>query len=207
MFKVMDKRASATTHGRWTRMIIAAAVITIAALPFPAHAPGSGDSMQFSVIPGPLSFAASPAAPDAPSFSLDGRAQTLSSQMDSITVTDATGTGVGWNLTVSGGYADGGAVLTAGALTLDSSGAGFTPEVGSTGAKPTHQCDSGCFLDAPPASPSKIVAAASGTGMGSFRTTDFSSSSLRLVVSGSARSLPPGELYRVDLSWSLNTGP
>jgi len=181
---------------------------------------------------GPLGFGQPPGVTQVPSLTLKGETQAVSTQMANFAVTDASGTAEGWGLTVSGdsspghspvlrqfctvaicgslrgpAYVPSGSALPSDSLMLDSLGAGFTPEGGSSGSAPSHQCNSGCFVDAPPNAPSKVVAAPAGGGMGTFSTSGFSSSSLRLVAPGSARGLPRGEVYRVDLSWTLNTGP
>ncbi|MEK6251303.1 MAG: hypothetical protein AABM43_05050 [Actinomycetota bacterium] len=202
------------------------------AILLPAAALGESDTTQFSVIPGPLGFGGAPGLPGVPSLPLDGRARTLSARMANFEVSDASGSGLGWSITVSGGdspgkspvlkqycpmaacgadrgpgYIGGGSALPADSLTLDSRGARFDGQGGTTGTPPSHQCDEGCFVDAPPDSPSKVVVAGSRAGMGTFQTNGFSVSSIRLVAPSTARSLPPREVYRVDLSWSLNSGP
>jgi hypothetical protein len=192
----------------------------------------SADSTGFSVTPGPLGFGQPPGVPEVPSLTLSGETQAVSTQMANFAVSDASGTAEGWGLTVSGddspghspvlrqyctvatcgsvlgpAYVPSGATLLPDSLMLDSRGASFTPEGGSGGSAPSHQCRFGCFVDAPPNAPSKIAAAGAGVGMGTFSTAGFSSSSLRLVAPDSARGLKRGEVYRVDLSWTLNTGP
>ena len=228
----MYKHASPQRR-RWIRLLFSVAAISVAAAtPFPASAPASDDSVQFSVIPGSLGFGASPGLPGISTLVSDGPGQAISSRMASFEVSDASGTGLGWSISVSGddgpgkspvlrqycpasqcgdhagpGYVADGSTLPADSLTLDSSGASFVPVAGSSGPGPAHQCDAGCFVDAPPSSPTKVVVAANGTGMGTFRTSGFSSSSLRLAAPVSTRRLQTGELYRVDLSWTLNSGP
>lgn len=228
----MYKHASPQRR-RWIRLLFSVAAISVAAAtPFPASAPASDDSVQFSVIPGSLGFGASPGLPGISTLVSDGPGQAISSRMASFEVSDASGTGLGWSISVSGddgpgkspvlkqycpapvcgdhvgpGYVADGSTLPADSLTLDSSGASFVPVAGSSGPGPAHQCDAGCFVDAPPSSPTKVVVAAGGTGMGTFRTSGFSSSSLRLAAPVSTRRLQSGELYRVDLSWTLNSGP
>jgi hypothetical protein len=228
----MYKHASLPRR-RWIGLLFCAAAISaVAATPFPASALASDDTAQVSVIPGSLGFGASPALPDISSLVLNGQAQSISSRVANFEVSDASGAGLGWNISVSGddgpgkspvlkqycpapdcgdhagpGYVAHGSTLPADSLTLDSSGATFMPVDGSTGPRPAHQCNAGCFVDAPPRSPTKVVVAASGTGMGTFRTSGFSSSSLRLAAPVGTRGLQTGELYRVDLSWTLNSGP
>jgi hypothetical protein len=228
----MYKHASPQRR-RWIRLLFSIAAISVAAAtPFPASAPASDDTVQFSVIPGSLGFGASPGLPGISTLASNVPGQAISSRMASFEVSDASGTGLGWSISVSGddgpgkspvlrqycpasqcgdhagpGYVADGSTLPADSLTLDSSGASFVPVAGSSGPGPAHQCDTGCFVDAPPSSPTKVVVAASGTGMGTFRTSGFSSSSLQLAAPVSTRRLQTGELYRVDLSWTLNSGP
>ncbi len=217
---------------RGARVLVAAALLALAAMPASAGAETSGDTTQFSVIPGPIGFGKPPGVTDVPSLTLNGESQAISSKMTNFAVTDASGTAEGWGLTVSGddspghspvlrqycplascgslsgpAFVPGGSTLPADSLMLDSRGAGFTPVGSSSGSAPAQQCNSGCFVDAPPKAPSKIVAAGAGRGMGTFATTGFSSSSLRLAAPGTAQQLAHRQVYRVDLSWTLNTGP
>jgi hypothetical protein len=228
---VMDRKGLPRRRRR-ARLLFAAALLALAAVPASASAEISGDTTQFSVIPGPIGFGQPPGVTEVPSMTLNGESQAVSSKMTNFAVTDASGTAAGWGLTVSGDDSPGhspvlrqycprascgslsgpafvprGARLPPDSLMLDSRGAGFTPVGSSSGSGPAQQCDTGCFLDAPPNAPSKIVAAGAGRGMGTFATTGFSSSSLRLAAPETARDLARGEVYRVDLSWTLNTGP
>jgi hypothetical protein len=225
------RSTAAPSHGS-RRLVLAGAVAALTALLLPATALGSDDSTQFSVIPGPLGFGNAPVASQVPKLSLKAPAQAGSGQMNDFSVSDSTGAGSGWNITVNGdnrtgkspvlkqycpkascgsdpgpGYIAAGTALPADSLIFDSSGASFTAQGGSTGIPPRQECDFGCFLDAPPASPTKIVSAASGTGMGTFKATGFSSSSVALAAPNAVRALPANEVYRVDLLWSLNCGP
>jgi hypothetical protein len=152
--------------------------------------------------------------------------------MANYTLVDATGSGSGYNLTVVGNtaggkspvfkqycdnggsacggdtansYVSGGATLAVNSLTLSSSGALFTAQNGTTGTAPTHQCGSGCFMDA--ASPVKVVSAATGAGMGTYQANTYGASSLSLAAPTTVSALPANEVYRVDLLWSLNSGP
>jgi hypothetical protein len=166
---------------------------------------------------------ANPDVPNLPALTLNGQAQTLNAQMSNFTVADATGSGAGWNVTVVGNsgtgkspvfkayntstssYVGGGPTLAANSLSLSSTGAGFSAQGGTTGTAPTHQCGSGCFVDA--ASPVKVVSAALNAGMGTYQANSYSASSLSLNAPTSVRALGANEVYRVDLVWSLNSGP
>lgn len=219
--------------GRATHALVAAAsVATMLAATSSAFAATSSDTTQFSVTAGTLSFTTSPDAPNLPALTLNGQAQTLNAAMGNFGVSDATGSATGWNVTVSGdsaggkssvfkryctqaggcgadpfGYVAGGATLAANSLTLDSTSAGFSAQNGTTGTAPTHQCGSGCFVDAAPASPVKVVSAASGAGMGSYLTTGYTASSLAASTPTTVQTLPANEVFRVDLLWTLGSGP
>jgi hypothetical protein len=190
----------------------------------PAAALGASDTIQFTVNSGQLSFPTPPDVPDFDPLTLAGQAQTQTAQMPSFAVEDASGSGAGWSVTVVGdssagksavfkefnpsssSYVGGGATLDPNSVTLDSSSAGTSPLNGSTGAGPTHSCDSGCFVDAP--SPVKVASAAPGSaGIGTYELNGYTASSLALTVPTSVTALGAGEAYHVDLLWSLNSGP
>jgi hypothetical protein len=181
--------------------------------------------------PGPLALAVTPDVAALPAVTLNGQAQTVTRQMNGFEVDDATGTtaGVsasGWNLTVAGdsgvgksgvfkrycpnatcgsdsgpAYVAGGATLPANSLTLVTTGASFA---GGSGTAPALQCGSACNVDA--ASATKIVSATAGQG-GMWTASGFAANSLRLSAATTMRALPASEVYRLDLVWSLNTGP
>jgi hypothetical protein len=207
-----------------------AATCAIAALVFAPSAPAANDTTQFSVTAGALSLGTAPDVPNLPALTLNGQAQTLTGQMANFSAIDATGSATGWNVTVIGdsgagkspvfkeycpnatcgsnsgpGYISGGPSLAANSLNLDSTGASFSALNGTTGTAPTHQCNSGCFVDS--ASAVKVVSAAALAGMGTFQTTGYGASSLSLSAPTTIRALQTNEVYRVDLVWSLNSGP
>jgi hypothetical protein len=209
-------------------LIAAAAAVATLFCATPALA--ANDTTQFSVTAGTLSLGTAPDAPNLPALTLNGQAQTLAAQMGNFSAIDATGSATGWNVTVTGdssagkspvfkeycpnatcgsnsgpGYISGGATLAANSLTLDSTGAGFSALSGTTGTAPTHQCNSGCFVDS--ASAVKVVSAAALAGMGTFQTTSYGASSLSLSAPTTVRVLQTNEVYRVDLVWTLNSGP
>jgi hypothetical protein len=104
------------------------------------------------------------------------------------------------------GYVTGGHTLPAGSLTLDSSGASFQPVGLTVGTPPTHLCSAGCLLDS--ASAVSVASAANGLGLGTWRAQDYSADSLSLGVPTSTRFIGSGnKLYRVDLTWTLASGP
>ncbi len=210
------------------RIVIPVTALVIAAFPAAAHA--ASDTTQFSVTAGTLSFGTAPDVPNLSALTLNGQAQTVNAQMNNYSVVDATGSGAGWNVTVNGdasanhsavfkqycpnatcgtdsgpGYVTGGATLAANSLTLSSTGAGFSAQNGTTGTAPTHQCSSPCNVDS--ASAVRTVSAASGAGMGTYLTTGYGASSLALSAPTTIKALQTNEVYRLDLVWSLNSGP
>jgi hypothetical protein len=222
-----------STSARRLRIGLAAAVSALAVCVLPAAALGatSNDTTQFSVTAGSLAFGTAPDVPTLNSVALNGQSQSTNSTMSSYSVADATGSGSGWNLTVAGdgpsgsavfkqycsnggsacggdtanSYVSGGATLPANSLTLNSTSAGITAQNGSTGSGPTHQCNSGCFVDA--GSATKVLSAAAGNGMGTWQANSYSASSLQLATPSTLKALPANEIYRVNLTWTLNSGP
>jgi hypothetical protein len=218
------------------RVFIAVAITTVL---LPARALGSDDSVEFEVFPGPVGYGAGPdngagppGIPSATPLGRSDRPQPVRTRLAPYGVIDASGSGGGWNITVSGeegreqspvlaqycpsascgrhrgpGYVPDGITLPTNSLTLDSSGARFRGKDGGSGDSPANTCGQGCFIDTPSRWPSKIAVAHAGTGMGAFEASGFSASSVRLVEPSSPEPLPKGEIYRVDVSWSLNTGP
>ena len=84
-------------------------------------------------------------------------------------------------------------------------GAAFSPQSGSTGTLPSLQCGSVCNLDS--AAAVKVASAAKEAGMGTFLTTGFGATSLALATPSTLKVLPNEEVYRVNLLWTLGTGP
>jgi hypothetical protein len=202
------------------------------AMTSPALGATSSDTTQFSVTAGSLAFSTAPDVPNLPALTLNGQAQTLNGTMNAFGVDDATGSGSGWNVTVAGdnaggkssvfkqyctqaggcggdpfGYVTGGRTLGQNSITLNSTSASFSAQGGTTGTAPTHQCNSGCFVDAAPASPVKIVSAATSAGMGTWATSGWTATSIAASAPSTVQALPANEVYRVDLLWTLGTGP
>ena len=67
-----------------------------------ASASAATDTTQFSVTAGTLSFGTAPDVPNLPALTLNGQLQTLNAAMNNYSVSDATGSGAGWNVTVNG---------------------------------------------------------------------------------------------------------
>jgi hypothetical protein len=182
--------------------------------------------------PGPLSFAVAPNIASLPGVTLNGQPQTVTAQMPGFEVDDATGTtagtsGVnGWNVTVMGdatagksdvfkrycpnatcgsdsgpAYVAGGASLPYNSLTFVHTGASFA---GGVGSAPTFQCPTSCNVDG---SAQTRIVSAPATGGGMWTASGFAANSLRLSTATTLRVLPANEIYRVDLLWTLNTGP
>jgi WxL domain surface cell wall-binding len=227
-----NKENHLNASARRLRIGLAVAASALAACVLPAAALGSvNDTTQFAVSAGTLGFSTNPDIATLNSVALSGQAQNTTSNMANFAVADATGSGSGWNVTVvgdsSGGksavfkqycsngasacggdaansYVSGGQVLAANSLTLNSTGASFTAQNGTTGTQPTHSCNSGCFVDA--ASAQKVISAASGAGMGTY-LTNYAANALSLATPSNTKVLPSNEVYRIDLVWTLNSGP
>jgi hypothetical protein len=147
--------------------------------------------------------------------------------MTNFSVIDTRGTKSGWNVTVAGqsgtgksavfaqycskakcgtdpeGYVAGGQKLAANSLTLNSTGAKFT---GGTGSAPTLQCSTACKVDT--ATAVKVASAATGgAGESTWTTTGFSATSLALAAPTTLGALKNEEVYRVNILWTLTTGP
>jgi hypothetical protein len=214
------------------RILEASALACAIAAFIPAGALGATteNTTQFSVTAGALTFSTAPTMPTLSSITLNGSAQTTTTTMTNFGVADATGTGSGWNVTVAGqsgtgksavfaqycptatcgsdtgpGYVASGATLAANSLTLGSTSASFTGQSGTTGTAPTLQCSTACNVDS--ATGVKLASAALNAGMGTWLTGSFSASSLSLATPSTLKALSGGEVYRVNLLWTLSTGP
>lgn len=208
---------------------LALAVASLAVVPA-GHALGatSNDTSELSVTAGALAFETAPDVPSMGNLTLNGQAQTKTAQLPNWVTNDATGSGSGWNVTVQGdsgegksavfkeyctseaecgtvGYVAEGETLSANSLTLSSSGAAFTALNGTTGSAPTHSCGSTCNVDA--GSAVKVATAATDAGMGTWQADTYGESSLSLSAPTTVKALGAGEVYRVDLLWTLSSGP
>jgi WxL domain surface cell wall-binding len=175
---------------------------------------------------GSLEFTSAPKLPTLTGVTLSGKSQTVNTTMTNFSVTDTRSTKSGWNLTAVGqsgtgksavfaqycpkalcgtdleGYVSGGQKMAAASLKLTSTGATFT---GGTGTAPTLQCSTACSVDG--ASAVKIASAAIGAGEGTWTTTGFTATSLALAVPTTLRALKSEEVYRVNILWTLSSGP
>jgi hypothetical protein len=172
-------------------------------------------------------FVSAPKLPTLSSVTLNAKAQTVNTTMTNFSVIDTRGTKSGWNVTVIGqsgvgksavfaqycpkakcgtdaeGYVGAGQKMTANSLKLNSTGAKFA---GGTGAAPTLPCGAGCNVDS--AAAVKIASAATGgAGESTWTTSGFSATSLALAVPTTLVALANEEVYRVNLLWTLATGP
>jgi hypothetical protein len=193
-------------------------------------------SHTITVAEGTLTFfTTSPTLPVLPSVVLNGEPQTTTTTMSNFTVDDARGgAGAGWNVTVAslatvgstvsetfkeycnsaspcGGnpaerYVSGGRELPANSLTLKKTAASFTALPGGAGSAPALECATECHVDHSTAE--KVATAAAGAGKGGWQTTGFSAVSLSLATPMNLYVLPnANEVYRVDIVWTLNSGP
>jgi hypothetical protein len=194
-------------------------------------------SHAITVAEGALTFfTTSPSLPVLPGVTLNGEPQTTTTTMTNFTVDDARGgAGAGWSVTVAslptvgntvsetfkeycnsaspcGGnaaehYVSGGRELLANSLTLKKTTASFTALPGGTGSAPALECATECHVDHSTAE--KVAsAAAGGAGKGGWQTTGFSAASLSLATPMNLYVLPnANEVYRVDILWTLNSGP
>lgn len=197
-----------------------------------AGAATADDTAQLGVTGGALAFNTAPDVPVLGDLTLNGTAQTPTGQMNAWEAKDPTGTGAGWNVSAQGDSAGGKSAvfkeycvddqdtcagngvgyvasspktLAADSLTLDSADASFTAQNGTTGTAPGHACESGCSLDHDSATP--IASAAADAGMGTFRAASYAADSVSLAIPTTTKALASNKVYRVDLVWTLGSGP
>ena len=180
----------------------------------------AGSSMATTVA-----ITTAPTLPTLSNVTLNGRAQTTTTPWSTAFAMTSSGTNNGWNLSVNGnsaagksavfkeycpnttcgthsgpGYVAGGFTLPAGSLTWNTTGAGWT----STGIRPAYQCNStACPIDN--ATATKVVSASRFASLATW--TSSGSSTLSLSTPASLRKLQTGEVYRVDVVWTLSSGP
>lgn len=205
-------RASALPLPR--RPLVCAIGLVLVALTLPAPAWGA-----FS-----LEFVTAPKLPALPAVTLNAKAQTVTTTMNSFSVSDTRFTKSGWNVTVNGqsgtgksavfaqycpktscgtdaaGYVTGGRTLPANSLQLSSSGATFT---GGTGSTPKLLCSTSCNVD----SATAVKVASAETSESTWTAGSWSATSLKLSTPTTLRVLANEEVYRVNILWTLATGP
>jgi hypothetical protein len=208
--------AMVTTRGLWAHrraVSIAMAVLTFVLAASNARATS-------------VSYSTAPSLGSLSGVTLDGKAQTtvtlwnLNTNPFAIT---SSAPNNGWNLTVQGnggagsavfkqycpnatcgtdsgpGYVPGGFTLAANSLTINTSGAGWT----GAAPKPTYQCNTSCNVDS--ASAVKIVSASNSVALATW--TASGSASLSLSTPTTMHKLQTNEVYRVNLVWTLSSGP
>ena len=187
----------------------------------------TGDVSYFASFTeaGALTFSSAPALPTLAGITLNGEAQTTHTTMTNSKVKDATASGAGWHVTVSGhegsglkskftqycpeaacgtvGYVAGGRQLEPDSLTLNSTGASFEP----SSEAPIYKCSAGCNVDTGNETGVVVVEAAVNKGIGNYEAKGFSSESLSLATPQNLYALPAHEVYRVDVTWTLSSGP
>jgi len=137
---------------------------------------------------------------------LDGTAKSATATFDPFTVTDARGTGEGWNVSVeatqfaewdSGDYVVSGKTIPASSTSMPLVSAakadGSSSAIPSVSAGP-YTIDSGSSVQL-------ASAAADGTGMGSYTFSQGGSLTLSVPASAYART------YRSDMTVSVDAGP
>lgn len=203
-------RASALALGR--RPLVGALALVLFALALPAPAWGA------------FEFVTAPKLPSLPAVTLNAKAQTVTTTMNSFSVSDTRLTKSGWNITVNGqsgtgksavfarycpklkcgsdseGYVTGGAKLAANSLQLNSTGAAFT---GGTGGTPKLLCSASCNVD----SATAVKVASAETSESTWTAGSWSATSLKLTTQTTLKVLANEEVYRANILWTLATGP
>lgn len=181
----------------------------------------AGSSMATTVA-----LTTAPNLPTLTGVTLNGQSQsTLTIWSNAMKITSS-GTNNGWNLTVNGnsaggksavfkqycpnatcgtdsgpGYIAGGFTLPAGSLTMNTSGASWT----SAAPRPTYQCNVSPFCKIDQATATKVVSASTSVALGAW--TGSGSTVLTLATPASLRKLLTNEVYRLDIVWTLSSGP
>jgi hypothetical protein len=101
------------------------------------------------------------------------------------------------------GYVAAGKTLAANSLKLATPTAAFVAQGTTTGAGADYLCVTACSVDS--GTPVTLARAQAGNGMGVWRAATGETATLSLPTT--VKSLPTGEAYRVDLTWSLSSGP
>ena len=181
----------------------------------------AGSSMATTVA-----LTTAPNLPTLTGVTLNGQSQsTLTSWSNAMKITSS-GTNNGWNLTANGnsavgksavfkqycpnatcgtdhgpGYITGGFTLPAGSLTMNTSGASWT----SAAPRPAYQCSVSPFCKIDQTTATKVVSASTSVALGAW--TGSGSTVLTLATPASLRKLQTNEVYRLDVVWTLSSGP
>lgn len=178
--------------------VAATAVVGIGAIP--AHA---ADAADVTVTGGSLSISTVTIA-NFGGVTLDGTAKTTTATVDAFSVTDARGTGAGWNVTMQGtqfkehdgtAYVVSGKTLPLNSLSLS---ALVVAANGTTSPAPTMSAPTGVDNTTGAV---KIASAALDQGMGKYDFTGTNKLSLSIPTSAYAKT------YRSDLTVTVATGP
>lgn len=188
-----------------------ALLVLSSALVVGATAPSAlADDTNVTVTGGSLSLG-SITTGDFGGVTLNGTAQSTTATMNAFTVTDARGTGLGWNVTISassfkeyasGAYVESGKTLGASRFTMAQASAAKVDS--SSSAIPsmtsgTYTLDADSNADGT-SEAVKIASAATGDGMGSYTVTP---GQLSLSVPANVYA----KTYRSDVTVTLSTGP
>jgi hypothetical protein len=198
--------------------LVAASAAAFAAINSPAFAETAPDSTDVGVTGTALTFTSAPNLPSFGAATLDGSVQTLDAPLSAWEVKDPSGTAAGWNVTVEStpfreydaaagtpDYVAGGKQLDGGSLTIQRGTAGYdtAPSDQTLANAPVYSCVSACTLDN--GSAARLVSADAANGMGIWASTGGVKATLKLGTR--ARSLPAGEVYRGEITWTLASGP
>jgi hypothetical protein len=175
-----------------------------------------------------LTFNTAPVLGTLSGVTLNGKTQTTttSTTLNDFAVTSS-GTNAGWNMTVASvtggsnssvfkeycpnatcgtdtgpGYVTGGYTLPADSLTLNTAAA----TISGTGAtKPTFQCSVSPFCNVDTTTASKVLSASTAVSLAKW--TAAGTSTLSLTTPANLHKLQTNEVYRINLVWTINSGP
>jgi hypothetical protein len=180
--------------------------VVLAALALPASAIAETDTTSVALTGGTLSFTAAPLADDFAGVTLDGTTKTLKTRLNDWKVSDATGTGNGWNVTFGATqFSTGGATpktLPAGSLKLKEPVVSKT-DLLNTATAPVRAGTPPWVLDNGSV---KLYSAASGTGQGEFLFDHVNLATDEDLV----LTVPPtaaAGTYSSTITFTLATGP
>jgi hypothetical protein len=167
-----------------------------------------------------------PALPTLTGVTLNGQSKSTVTIWSNAMKITSSGTNNGWNLTVNGnsaggksavfkqycpnatcgtdsgpGYITGGFTLPADSLTMNTSGASWT----SAAPRPAYQCSVSPFCKIDQTTATKVVSASTSVALGAW--TGSGSTVLTLATPASLRKLQTNEVYRLDVVWTLSSGP
>jgi hypothetical protein len=211
----MSKAPKVVTRTGIQRLALGCAVVTS------ALALTAGSSLATTVA-----FTTAPALPTLTGVTLNGQSQSTPTIWPNAMKITSSGTNTGWNVTVNStaaggrssvfkqycpnttcgtdsgpGYVTGGFTLPADSLTMNTSGAGWT----TSGTKPAYQCSVSPFCKIDQTTATKVVSASTSVALGTW--TGSGSTILTLATPASLRKLQTSEVYRVDVVWTLSSGP